>query len=277
MSGKRAAGEKPLIPRPRKGLDWDDEDLTTRVFDRPDDLSGPLADAALRAFDADHTSRITLEQLETLRAQLTSEEDHPIEHPTSIAPSQPVACAAPGSRDSRGAVTKGRFSALAGFPHGQGSRWLGARLRHLTLVGALGTLGCVALFSLAVRGALHPTESVDPTTAASAAQLEAAGEKRQGANRQAGVLALAAQSAGNLGVKGVPGPRSSLTGSLHIQTRPWAKIYVDGSPLGISPQTQLELVAGPHEIMLVNEALGLRKTLRVHIAPGARENRLVEL
>lgn len=69
-----------------------------------------------------------------------------------------------------------------------------------------------------------------------------------------------------------PSPRTTeaSTGLLRIIVRPWAQVFVDGAPRGLTPLPPLRLHAGRHTVLLVNPDLHARKTLQVEV-PGGRE------
>jgi hypothetical protein len=66
-------------------------------------------------------------------------------------------------------------------------------------------------------------------------------------------------------------------GMLRINSRPWARVIVDGKPMGNTPLRALWLPAGSHEIELVNDELQMRRTLQVHIEPGQVTTRVETL
>jgi hypothetical protein len=57
-------------------------------------------------------------------------------------------------------------------------------------------------------------------------------------------------------------------GTLRVNSRPWARVLVDGRFVGNTPQRALRLRAGAHRVHLVNEPLDMSKLLEVTIAPG---------
>jgi hypothetical protein len=57
-------------------------------------------------------------------------------------------------------------------------------------------------------------------------------------------------------------------GTLQINSRPWADIYIDNKLVGHTPQMGLPLSAGRHTIKLVNPAMSLSKTLSITIHGG---------
>jgi hypothetical protein len=67
------------------------------------------------------------------------------------------------------------------------------------------------------------------------------------------------------------------TGLLRINSRPWSKVYVDGRPMGSTPQTAIELSPGRHRIALVSDEFDLKRTLTVDIRAGKIVTRSVEL
>lgn len=58
------------------------------------------------------------------------------------------------------------------------------------------------------------------------------------------------------------------TGVLRINSRPWSQVYVDGKWVGHTPQMNLTLPAGKHQVKLVSEEMGLSKSLSVTIVAG---------
>jgi hypothetical protein len=66
-------------------------------------------------------------------------------------------------------------------------------------------------------------------------------------------------------------------GVLRINSRPWAEVFVDGTPVGNTPQQNLRLPAGAHTVELLNRPMSMNKTLRVVIQPGQTETRIVNL
>ena len=58
------------------------------------------------------------------------------------------------------------------------------------------------------------------------------------------------------------------TGTLRINTKPWTKIYVDGSSKGVTPQLNLKLPAGKRRLRLVNKEFNISKSFTVNIKAG---------
>jgi hypothetical protein len=58
------------------------------------------------------------------------------------------------------------------------------------------------------------------------------------------------------------------TGTLQINSRPWADVYVDNKPVGHTPQMGLQLSPGHHTVKLTNPTMGMSKTLSVTIRAG---------
>jgi hypothetical protein len=57
-------------------------------------------------------------------------------------------------------------------------------------------------------------------------------------------------------------------GTLQVNSRPWARILVDGHFMGHTPQRALRLPAGPHRVLLVNDQLDMNKHFEILIQPG---------
>lgn len=57
-------------------------------------------------------------------------------------------------------------------------------------------------------------------------------------------------------------------GTLQVNSRPWARILVDGRFMGHTPQRALRLPAGMHRVLLVNDQLDMNKVFEVVIQPG---------
>jgi hypothetical protein len=66
-------------------------------------------------------------------------------------------------------------------------------------------------------------------------------------------------------------------GLLRVNSRPWSKVYVDGRPVGSTPQTAIELKPGRHRIALISEEFDLKRTLTVEVRAGQTITRSVEL
>jgi hypothetical protein len=58
------------------------------------------------------------------------------------------------------------------------------------------------------------------------------------------------------------------TGTLRINSLPWAEIYLDGNFVGTTPQANLLLGAGRHRVKLVNQPMEMSKTFAVEIRSG---------
>jgi hypothetical protein len=57
-------------------------------------------------------------------------------------------------------------------------------------------------------------------------------------------------------------------GTLQVNSRPWARVLVDGHFMGHTPQRALRLAAGRHRVLLVNDQLDMMKLFEVTIAAG---------
>ncbi|MEW5850384.1 MAG: serine/threonine-protein kinase [Myxococcota bacterium] len=59
------------------------------------------------------------------------------------------------------------------------------------------------------------------------------------------------------------------TGRLTLQSRPWARIILDGKDTGqFTPTANMEVPAGDHVVELVNDESGLRQSFKVNVPPG---------
>lgn len=67
------------------------------------------------------------------------------------------------------------------------------------------------------------------------------------------------------------------TGTLRINSRPWSQVYVDGRMVGNTPQMNLPLAAGSHNVKLVNPQLGMSKTFKVQIQSGKVATKIVDM
>ena len=74
-----------------------------------------------------------------------------------------------------------------------------------------------------------------------------------------------------------PKPASGKTGTLRINSEPFAVIYKGGKRLGPTPQMNIKLPAGSHTLTLKNDALGISKRVRVRIEAGKTHTVFVEL
>jgi hypothetical protein len=61
---------------------------------------------------------------------------------------------------------------------------------------------------------------------------------------------------------------NSKFGTLRINSRPWAQVIVDGRLVGNTPQQSLLLSAGTHKVQLVNQQMGMSKTVHIPIPAG---------
>ena len=70
---------------------------------------------------------------------------------------------------------------------------------------------------------------------------------------------------------------SGAQGTLRLNSRPWAQVFVDGRMVGNTPVMNMPLSAGSHSIKLVNPQLGMTKNLKVKIQNGQVTTKIVEL
>jgi serine/threonine-protein kinase len=54
-------------------------------------------------------------------------------------------------------------------------------------------------------------------------------------------------------------------GLLRLNSRPWSQVFVDGKPMGNTPQMGMRLPAGSHQIELINREMGMGKKFQVKI------------
>jgi serine/threonine protein kinase len=66
-------------------------------------------------------------------------------------------------------------------------------------------------------------------------------------------------------------------GTLRVNSRPWAQVFVDGKLIGVTPQRSISLPAGPHTLVLVNDEFNIRKTVQVEIKPGEISTHVMNL
>jgi hypothetical protein len=74
-----------------------------------------------------------------------------------------------------------------------------------------------------------------------------------------------------------PAAASGHGGTLRINSRPWAQVFVDGRLVGNTPQPALQLNAGNHQIKLVNQPMGLTKSFSVSIKAGQMVTKVLNL
>ena len=64
-------------------------------------------------------------------------------------------------------------------------------------------------------------------------------------------------------------------GFVRLRVAPWARVRVNGKPMGLTPLPPISLFEGLHEIELENPVLGVRKTVSARVLAG--EEQLVEV
>ncbi|MDH5491565.1 MAG: hypothetical protein OEY14_06385, partial [Myxococcales bacterium] len=74
-----------------------------------------------------------------------------------------------------------------------------------------------------------------------------------------------------------PAPAPPPEGSLDLNAIPWARVFIDGREVGVTPLLDHGLEAGDHRLRLVNEPLGVDRRLRLSIRSGARERMVINL
>ncbi len=68
-----------------------------------------------------------------------------------------------------------------------------------------------------------------------------------------------------------------IKGKLKIKVTPWARVYVDGNPMGMTPLRPLELTVGEHIILVKNDKLGRQQTSRIIIKSNEVYSMVVDL
>ncbi|MFI5306881.1 MAG: PEGA domain-containing protein [Polyangiales bacterium] len=74
-----------------------------------------------------------------------------------------------------------------------------------------------------------------------------------------------------------PAPVAAGGGTLRINARPWAQVFVDGLMVGNTPLLNLPIAAGHHRVKLVNPQLGMKKTLSIDVRAGSVTTKIVQL
>lgn len=67
------------------------------------------------------------------------------------------------------------------------------------------------------------------------------------------------------------------SGTLRINSRPWSQVFVDGRLIGNTPQMNISLSAGRHQVTLVNPDFNVRHTISVNIVAGETVTRIEDL
>jgi serine/threonine-protein kinase len=67
------------------------------------------------------------------------------------------------------------------------------------------------------------------------------------------------------------------SGTLRINSLPWAEVYLDGTSVGPTPKANLALKPGRHRVKLVNQPMAMSKTFDVYIRSGEVVTRSVNL
>ena len=74
-----------------------------------------------------------------------------------------------------------------------------------------------------------------------------------------------------------PTANSGKLGMLRINSRPWAQVIVDGHVVGNTPQQGIPLNPGRHKVQLINQPMGLSKTVSVSIKTGQVTTQVLNL
>jgi serine/threonine-protein kinase len=67
------------------------------------------------------------------------------------------------------------------------------------------------------------------------------------------------------------------SGTLRINSRPWSQVFVDGRLIGNTPQMNISLSAGRHQVTLVNPDFNVRHTITVNVVAGETVTRIEDL
>ena len=67
------------------------------------------------------------------------------------------------------------------------------------------------------------------------------------------------------------------SGTLRINSRPWSQVFVDGRLIGNTPQMNISLSAGRHQVTLVNPDFNIRHTISVNVVAGETVTRIEDL
>lgn len=74
-----------------------------------------------------------------------------------------------------------------------------------------------------------------------------------------------------------PVSMSAPLGTLRINSRPWALLFIDGKYVGNTPQLRLRLRPGEHSVRLVNTEFGMSRVFTVELGAGETLTRVEEL
>lgn len=66
-------------------------------------------------------------------------------------------------------------------------------------------------------------------------------------------------------------PEAKKTGTLLLRIQPWAKVLVDGTPRGTTPMAPLTLPVGRHSVVLINDELGVKRTVSVRVEENRQQ------
>jgi len=67
------------------------------------------------------------------------------------------------------------------------------------------------------------------------------------------------------------------TGTLRINTRPWSQVFIDGQLMGNTPQMNIALPPGRHDVLLRNRSFDIEKRITVSIQPGKTVTRVLNI
>jgi eukaryotic-like serine/threonine-protein kinase len=156
-------------------------------------------------------------------------------------------------------------------------KWLWAAAAAAGLAfGVWGTLGAPGRPSRAVAREATPATAIpQPRNAEAAATASALSRQPEQTDD---VSADPKPVPPEIRLPAVRGTRpSARRGRLDLRVKPWAEVYLGGRKLGVTPMPPIELPAGTQTLTLVNETLGSKKIVRVHVPEGAETMLRVQL
>jgi serine/threonine-protein kinase len=72
-------------------------------------------------------------------------------------------------------------------------------------------------------------------------------------------------------------PPTQTAGTVWIKVHPWARVFLDGEPHGVTPMEPFSAKPGTHSLILVNEELGVRQSRTVEVEAGKQTEVKVSL
>jgi hypothetical protein len=109
------------------------------------------------------------------------------------------------------------------------------------------------------------------------AAAEAAAEAKRAARAAKAAPKVASAKPAKLPAAAKPAPVVAGGGTLRVNSRPWAQVFVDGKLVGNTPQMAISLSPGSHKLKLVSPDLGLTKQMTVQVEKGKATTKVVNL